>query len=218
MRRIVLFVAVLFWAGSAHAIGLGVTGKAGSLGIGVEVTKSLIPHVNIRGGLNFLNYAFDQTEGGNDYDFDLKLKSFSILADLHPIPGRGLRLSGGIIFNNNHLDMVSVASGSYSIGNRTYTGAEVGTLNGTVDFKSTAPYFGIGWGNATSGRFGLALDLGVVLQGVPQVSLTATGLVTSDPTFVQELNREVQELENDISEFQYYPVISLGLSLNLGVR
>lgn len=218
MKKGLLFAMMLLWAGSAQAIGLGVTGKAGSLGIGVEVTKSLVSMVNVRGGLNFLNYAFDQTEGGNDYDFDLKLKSFSVLVDLHPILGRGLRFSGGIIFNSNHLDMVSIASGSYSIGNQTYTGAEVGTLNGLVDFKSTAPYFGVGWGNATSGRFGLALDLGVVLQGTPQVSLTATGLVTSDPTFVQELNREIQELENDISEFKYYPVISLGLSMNLGVR
>ena len=91
-------------------------------------------------------------------------------------------------------------------------------MNGVVDFKSTAPYFGVGWGNATNGRFGLALDLGVVLQGIPQVSLTATGLVSSDPNFVQELNREVQELENDISAFKYYPVISLGQSMNLGVR
>lgn len=218
MKRTILFVAMMLWAGSAQAIGLGVTGKAGSLGIGVEVTKSLVPMVNVRGGLNFLDYSFDQSEGGNDYDFDLKLKSFSVLIDFHPIPERGLRLSGGIIFNNNHLDMVAVSSATYSIGNRTYTGAEVGQLDGVVDFKSTAPYFGIGWGNATSGRFGLALDLGIVLQGSPQVSLSATGLAASDPNFVQDLNREVQELENDISGFKYYPVISLGLSLNLGVR
>lgn len=218
MKKMLLFVAMMFWASTAHAIGLGVTGKVGTLGIGVEVTKSLVPMVNVRGGLNFINYAFDRTEGGNQYDFNLKMKSFSILADLHPIVGRGLRFSGGIIFNSNHLDMVSVASGSYSIGNRTYTGAEVGKLTGMVDFKSTAPYFGIGWGNATSGRLGVSLDLGVVLQGSPQVSLVATGIVTSDPTFVQELNREIQELENDISGFKYYPVIALGLSLNLGVR
>ena len=114
--------------------------------------------------------------------------------------------------------MVSVPSGTYSIGNRNYTGAEVGTLTGKVDFKSTAPYVGIGWGNATSGRFGIAFDLGIVFQGSPQVALSASGIVASDPTFIQELNRENQELENDISEFKYYPVISLGLSLNLGVR
>ena len=218
MKKMFLIFAMLLWTGSAQAIGLGVTGKAGTLGIGVEVTKSLVPMVNVRGGLNFLDYSFDQSEGGNDYDFDLKLKSFSVLVDFHPIPERGLRLSGGIIFNNNHLDMVGVPSVTYSIGNRTYTGAEVGTLNGVVDFKSTAPYLGIGWGNAASGRFGLALDLGVVFQGSPQVSLSATGIVTSDPNFVQDLNREVQELENDISGFKYYPVISLGVSLNLGVR
>ena len=218
MKKVFLFAMIMFWANTAQAIGLGVTGKAGSLGIGVEVTKSLVPMVNVRGGLNFLNYNFDQSEGGNEYDFDLKLRSFSVLVDFHPIPRRGLRLSGGIIFNNNHLDMVSVPSGSYSIGNRTYSGAEVGTLTGKVDFKSTAPYVGIGWGNATNGRFGVAFDLGIVFQGSPQVALAATGIVASDPTFIQELNRENQELENDISGFKYYPVISLGLSLNLGVR
>ena len=70
--------------------------------------------------------------------------------------------------------MVSVPSGSYSIGNRTYTGAEVGTITGTVDFASSAPYFGVGWGNATSGRLGIALDLGLVFQGTPQVSSQLT--------------------------------------------
>jgi hypothetical protein len=114
--------------------------------------------------------------------------------------------------------MVSVPSGSYSIGNRTYTGAEVGTITGTVDFASSAPYFGVGWGNATSGRLGIALDLGLVFQGTPQVSLLTTGILSSDPTFVQELNREVQELEDEIKEFKYSPVISLGLSLNLSAR
>jgi hypothetical protein len=218
MKRVILLSVMLFWATTIQAMGLGVTGKAGSLGIGVEVTKSLVPRVNVRGGVNFFNYAFDQSEGGNDYQFDLKLKSFSILADLHPIPGRGLRLSGGIVFNNNHLDMVGVPTGSYSIGNRTYTGSDVGTLTGTVEFTATAPYFGIGWGNAASGRFGLAFDLGVALQGSPQVSLSTTGILASDPTFIQELNREDQQLEDDISGFKYYPVVSLGLSLNLGVR
>ncbi len=218
MKKIWLCMFVMFWASTTNAMGLGVTGKVGSLGIGVEVTKSLVPMVNVRGGVNFLNYAFDQSEGGNDYDFDLKLKSFSVLADFHPILGRGVRLSGGIIFNNNHLNMVSVPSGSYSIGNRTYSGAEVGTLTGKVDFKSTAPYVGIGWGNATNGRLGVAFDLGIAFQGAPQVALSASGVVASDPTFIQELNRENQELEDEISGFKYYPVISLGLSLNLGVR
>jgi hypothetical protein len=84
MKKALLFAGMMIWASTASAGGLGVTGKAGSLGIGVEVTMSVLPRVNVRGGLNFFNYAFDQSEGGNDYDFDLKLKSFSILAAPHP--------------------------------------------------------------------------------------------------------------------------------------
>lgn len=209
---------MLSWASASHAVGLGVTGKAGTLGIGVEVTKSLIPMVNVRGGINFFDHTLNRTEGGNDYDFDLKLKSFSILVDLHPIPGRGFRISGGVVFNDNHIDMLGLASGTYSIGNRTYTASDLGILTGTVDFEPIAPYLGIGWGNATSGRFGFALDVGLAFQGSPQVALSATGPVSSDPIFVQELNRENRELEDDVREFKYYPVVSVGLNVNLSAR
>jgi hypothetical protein len=217
IKKFLVVIIMLFWAHSAYAIGLGVTGKASSLGIGIEVTKSLVPMVNIRGGVNFFNYTFNRTKSGNDYDFDLKLKSFSILVDLHPILGRGFRISGGVVFNDNHMEMLGLGGGSYSIGNQTYTAADIGVLRGTVDFKPFAPYLGIGWGNATSGRFGIAMDLGLAFQGSPQVALVASGPISSNPIFIQELNRENRELENDTREFKYYPVIGVGLSFNLGL-
>ena len=137
---------------SSHA-GIGIAGRAGTLGIGIEATQSLIPMVNVRGGINWFNYSFDGTKSGVKYNLDLKLKSFSALVDLHPFPLVGFRLTGGIVFNSNGLKMVSnQISGTVDIGGQTYDTGDVGTLNGDVDFKSTAPYVGIGWGNAASSR------------------------------------------------------------------
>jgi len=215
MKKAFLVLAMVFWASSAQAIGIGVGAKIGTLGIGLEVTKSLVPMVNIRGGLNFLDYSFERTKSGNDYDFDLKLKSFSVLVDFHPILTRGFRISGGVVFNNNKAEMTGLGGGTYSIGNRTYTAADVGILTGTADFKSLAPYLGIGWGNATSGRFGLSIDLGIAFQGSPQIALVATGPINSNPIFIQELEREERDLQDDTKEFKYYPVLSIGLNLNL---
>jgi len=65
---------------SSHA-GIGIAGRAGTLGIGIEATQSLIPMVNVRGGINWFNYSFDGTESDVRYNIDLKLKSFSALVD-----------------------------------------------------------------------------------------------------------------------------------------
>ena len=215
MTILAVFGLTLSLHSSSHA-GLGIAGRAGTLGLGVEVTQSLIPMVNVRGGVNWFNYSWDGTESDVDYNIELELKSFTALVDLHPFPLLGFRLTGGIVFNSNGLEMVSdQISGTIEVGGDTYPISDVGTLNGVVDFKSTAPYLGIGWGNAASSRIGIAVDLGVAFQGSPQVDLRATGRLATDPTFQQDLNREIQELEDDISGFKYYPVLSIGLSFKI---
>ena len=106
-------------------------------------------------------------------------------------------------------------SATIEIGGQTYTQAEAGTLNGAVDFKSTAPYLGIGWGNAANSRIGLAIDLGIAFQGSPQVDLGATGQLANTQEFIDELNREQDELQDSLDGFKYYPVIAIGLSFKI---
>ena len=65
---------------------------------------------------------------------------------------------------------------------------------------------------------GLNLDLGVLWQGEPEVTLDATGLATA-PTDVQALlepalEAERVELEDELSDFKAWPVISLGFVYN----
>lgn len=79
-----------------------------------------------------------------------------------------------------------------TIGNTVYTSAQVGALNGKLDFDKVAPYVGIGWGNpfGKSSRWSISLDLGTMLQDSPNVELNANGLLASNAAFMADLNRE----------------------------
>lgn len=167
------------------------------------------------GGGYFFGYGRDVTKGDIAYDFDLKLRSFSLLMDVHPIPLMGFRLSGGVILNNNRVDMTAVPQGTYEIGGQTYSGAQVGQLLGEMTFRKAAPYVGLGWGNAANSRIGFAFDLGVAFQGTPDVALDATGPIAQDPNFQADLQREEQNIQDDVKIFKYYPVVSIGLSFKM---
>ena len=213
-RLMVVCLGILLCAQSAYA-GIGIAARAGTQGLGIEVTKSLVPVVNVRGGGYFLGYGRDVTKDDITYDFDLKLRSFSLMMDVHPIPLMGFRLSGGLILNNNRVDMTAVPQGTYEIGGQTYSGAQVGQLLGEMTFRKAAPYVGLGWGNATRSRIGFAFDLGVAFQGTPNVDLDVTGPIAQDPNFRADLQREEQNIQDDVKIFKYYPVVSIGLSFKL---
>ena len=210
--RAALVGVLLSSASYASAEGAGIGLKVSSLGIGAELTKSLTPRLNVRVGGNFFNYSYSGFEDDIDYDFDLKLKSFTGLLDLHPTGG-SFRISGGLVANSNKLEAVGVTTGTYSIGNGSYTPSQVGTLTGKIDFKKSSPYAGIGFGNGAKGKgLGVIFDLGVVFQGSPQVSLTATGTASSNAQFQNDLRREQTSLQEDLNQFKYYPVLALGIS------
>ena len=222
MRRGFLFVAlalaVVFTGSidvSAQEGKFAIGAKAGTLGFGAEIIGDLHPKVNVRASGNFFPYSYDSTESGVRYNIDLKLRSGLIALDFHPTGG-GIRLSGGLLINGNQLDMdADVGTQTFSIGDQTYTVDKVGTLKGKVDFKSIAPFFGIGFGNAVGEgkRIGFNLELGIALQGSPTVDLDATGgLLASDTAFLAELAQEERQLEDDISFFDMYPVIAIGIT------
>jgi hypothetical protein len=50
------------------------------------------------------------------------------------------------------------------------------------------------------------------LQGDPKVSLSADGLLANDPTFVDALEVERVELEDEFDKLKAYPVVSLALN------
>ncbi|HLU61718.1 MAG TPA: hypothetical protein VKZ99_05145 [Gammaproteobacteria bacterium] len=219
MKSIVRFVLVsaALLPAAALADGFNVSGRIGTLGLGAELGYAFNDYVNVRLALNNYSYSYDTTEDGIEYDFDLELESKALFLDIHPFAG-AFRITGGILDNKNRLEGQAVPMGEYEIGDQTYTGAEVGTLYSNVGLGESNPvYVGLGWSKAL-GRsgFGVGFDLGVVLQGSPTVRLFADGPITENPAtaaeFEANLRAEEEDLQSELSNFETYPVISIGLT------
>ena len=215
MKTLIVFAvcAAALAAPKADAAGLALTGKAGSLGLGLELTAGLTDRVNVRVGGN--TFSFNRTfhQDQDEFGADVKLRSITALLDVHPFGG-GFRLSGGFVANRNEAGITGQSSSGYDIGDSHYSSAEVGVLTGTAKFKKAAGYAGFGFGNAVrEGRkFGVVVETGVVFQGSPDVTLGANGTLSGDPGFQADLRREELNVEDDAHQFKYYPVFSFGIS------
>jgi len=211
---LLLIVSVLLscGAGCADSGGLAISGKAGTLGLGGELTTGITSNVNARVGLNVLDFDYDDEFDEVEYDVGLDFSSFSALVDWHLFDS-SFRISGGLISMDHTLDLDATPSGNVNIGDNEYTPAQIGTLSGDVEIDGVAPYVGIGWGDPMdrSKRWGFYCDLGVAFTDSPDVALSANGTLASDPAFQANLAKERDEIEDDLEPFKFYPVISLGI-------
>lgn len=213
MAGVLLLALLSSGAAQADDSQWGVGVKAGTLGLGVEGRWSGLPYVDFRLGANAYTYADDGTQAGVLYEGDLDLETFFVTANFH-FPLSPFRLTAGVMANGNEFNMVSAEPGDFTIGGDFYTGAEVGTLTGNTSFSSTAPYVGLGFDFELFGKAGLNFDVGVLMQGDPEVTLVADGLLADDPGFQASLEAERQDLEDEMSDFKVYPVVSLSFVYN----
>ncbi|HEX4964075.1 MAG TPA: hypothetical protein VF173_24835 [Thermoanaerobaculia bacterium] len=202
---------------------VAITPKAGTLGLGAELTVGLSPQWNLRLGGNAFNYTDNGREvSGIVYDATAHLRTATALLDFHP-GGRGFRLSAGAVYNDTYIDGSSLtpSSGFYDIGGVQVPAGLVGTLDGRIKFDPVVPYVGLGWGNAVGpgGRVRFAADLGAVFQGKGKVTLTPqipAGSPLNDPIARQALqvllDHEERDIEDDVADYTVYPVVSIGVS------
>jgi hypothetical protein len=193
-------------SGFALGFGVGTTGVSGS------ATYKLSDHFNVRGVYAQYDFSEQDTSSGIDYNFDIELNSFSLLLDYHPFATSGFRLSAGAVKNGTEFNATSTqTTGNISVGNGSFTAAQVGTLNANVSYDSFAPYVGIGWGNAVSKNRNLsfAVDIGVIGMDDPTVTLTSSG---GNAAVNAELENERRELEASLDDFALYPVVNLSLN------
>ncbi|WP_114395228.1 hypothetical protein [Oleisolibacter albus] len=197
-------------AGAARAASIGASASTNGLGLDAGVTITPLLGLRLDGAAFSLSHSFDVDE--IDYDGDVTLRSVGAVLDLYPFPLSGFRLSAGARLNWNTVDVTATPTGPERIGGRTYSPAEIGRLDGDIEFDTLAPYAGIGW---TGGFFGTGLefiaDLGVLFQGAPKVDLRGTGGAAANPDFAADVERERQELEDEMEDFKYYPVVKVGL-------
>ncbi len=201
-----LVVLALLSAGVANAdndFGLGV--KVGTLGIGLEASWKPLPYMDIRIGTSSYDYDNDGRYGSINYDAVFALDQYYATANFH-FPISPMRISAGVYSNGNEFLLVN--DQLQDIGG--YPGDLIGTVTSETTFSGTAPYLGIGFDFTLAGKVGLNFDLGVLWQGEPDVTLEISGDINQLPGFEDVLDAERQALEDDMSDFKAWPVISLG--------
>jgi opacity protein-like surface antigen len=194
-------------ASSAVASPVAVTAQAGTLGAGGSLYLALPYHADVRFGGNYFSLSHALNSGGVHYDGTVRLQSFTLLADWHPFHGV-FRLTGGVAYNDNRFSLTATpaAGKGYTIHGHPYTVKQVGSLTGVVTFNRANPYFGIGLGNPfRGGHWTFGLDLGMLYQGTPKVSLNATGAIAGS-NLAKDVLAAADQVRSDVHKYKWYPV------------
>jgi len=209
----------------AGMIGVGV--RLSTLGAGAEVAVSLTRSLNVRGGFNIFQYSRGFNHDGIAYKGQLNLRSGEAHLDWYPF-GHGFHLSPGLlVYNGNGATATASVPGNstFSLGGTTYLSDPANPITGTgkLDFVKVAPTALFGFGNLVprSRHFAVNFEMGAVFQGSPRTKLNLTGnacdttgancvSASTDPNVLANVVAEQTKLDNKLSPFKYYPVISFG--------
>ncbi len=202
-------------AATAQTTGLSVGPTIGSDGVGADVLYKVSPFVAARGGFRYASFDLNRTIDDVRYDLDVGFTSGVAAVAVHPFMN-GFRISGGAYFSGREVGLLATPASPVEIGNATYTPEEIGSLVGGSDWNNTAPFLGVGFNNGLNAmkRFGFQAMLGAAYIGDPDVTLTASGgLLASDPSFQDDIDLEAQRLADDLDDFPFHPVLSLGFTV-----
>jgi hypothetical protein len=206
----------LFATSAASAAGVGV--RAGTTGIGGDVAFELVPTLSARVGYSYLSFSTTVDSTDVKYDAKPKLSNGNLFLDFAPL-GPIFRFTGGVILNSNRVDVNAQATnGTYTLGGATYPAAAIASLSGTVKSgNAAAPYLGIGTGRVAGAGVNFYADLGVMFQGTPKATLTATCGPATPAALCSQIQasavREAADLQDSIRNFKYFPVASIGVTI-----
>ncbi len=203
LRTLTMALAALPFAAQAGDAGTLYT-QLSTNGVGIGYAKSVSEDWALRGQYNFYRRTYSDSIGdfgaNATLDVVLDMSSLQLLGDWYP-GSSGLRLTGGLVLNNNRITAVGVGTVNGKVG---------ATVNGEIKMSdSVAPYLGIGYASKpqTAKGWGLNFDLGVMFQS-PKSSLSATG-----PGVTQaDVDAQNAKVQVEADKLKTMPVIGIGLS------
>jgi hypothetical protein len=218
-RRLAAALAPLLLLPAVSQADTSIGLRAGTLGLGAELSFAVSQRVALRLGADtYSPKTVTITQQDIDYDAKAKLRSGSLLVDWFPF-ANNFRISLGAMVNQNKVTATGKPTGgSFTLDGQTFNAADVGTLDAEVTFKKTDPYFGIGYGRPINGGLSFISDLGVMFQGTPKSTLTASCGGAAPPGSANcdqirsAVAAEQATLDDNLSKFKYYPVFSIGLA------
>ena len=214
---------------SSH-VGVAFT-LAPPLGFGADIAVPVGEKVNVRGGFNVFGLSHEFDNDGITFDAQLKLRSVSAHLDWFPFGG-GFHLSPGVmLYNGNEVNANAfVPSGeTFDLGDESLTSNPSSPVTGTavVSFKKVAPSVRVGWGNIVprgDRRWSIPFELGVVFSNSPTAVFSLGGSacarngtncrnIAADPQLQADVQKEQDQINDDLTVLKVIPVISLGFSV-----
>lgn len=208
--------------------------KTSSLGYGFEGTTAVTEKSNLRGGFNFFNFDKGYDHDGIRYDGTLRFRSVQVNYDQYLFSG--FHVSPGLLlYNGNEVRSTALvpAGQSFTLGSTTYFSGQTNPINGSASLdlgKTFSPLVMIGAGNPlprNGRRLGFNVDFGIVFQASPKSVLNIAGTActvnpttgclnaATDPTVQSNVIAEQNQLDDDLKELKYYPILSFGISWRL---
>ena len=198
--------------------GIAIGARAGTTGVGPELTVGLNPYFNIRAAYNFASFSYKREIADIKWNFDLDMDNIPLFLDVYPFAGN-FRLSAGLVFQSDSKATLDVAPGkNVTIGDHKYPPEVVGTLTGKVTTDSdVAPYIGIGIGNSVGKDdfLTLSLDLGVFFQEY-EVDLYSNGpgITAKLPALRNDIEKERRNIQKDLDDWKVFPVVAISIALH----
>ena len=224
MRHAVTTAAAVLAAsmGAAHAqdrSSFAADLSAGTTGASAHAQLGLHPRLALRMGYNWLEFGRDDEEiSGVSYSGDLEFAGFGGFVDAHPF-ANAFAVTGGVFVGDKAAVLDAVPTEDVTLGDQTFTPDQVGTIRGDAAFGDTALFAGLGYDPSLykDGRVSLIVRAGVMFAGEPDVTLAASA--EDDEAIPAEARAELRRaldeeeaiLEDDIDDYAFFPVLTLGL-------
>lgn len=215
------------FARAEDTVGIAAGAEVGTMGFGLSLGASLTDQLAGRAILRYLSADAELDASDNNgtsgdelrHEGTAKIQGLLGVLDWYPTSS-SFYVSGGLMYNDSEIKATSTCNNA--------GGCEIGdgqggtrlpqgdTISSRVTVNELAPYLGIGWGNpfAEGSGFGWRADAGVLYQGSPKIDLSYSGVCSGTlaaQNCQNEVEKEEQELEKDVEDYQFYPVLQVSL-------
>lgn len=180
------------------SVGVGLS----TVGPKLELGYMYNTNIAFRGflGVN-MSQSTTETSDGVTYDVSGNLGGAGVLVDYYPT-GSGFRLSGGLFSSNTSVSMNSTITAATDIGGTSYN---AGTIDGKLEFnRKVSPMLAVGYDWQIGPKWSIAAELGAIANNGYKASAVAGGGIAQ-----ADLDREMQNVENDLNKTKVFPYISV---------
>jgi len=158
----------------------------------------------LRASLHWLSDEGRARAGSTEFDWQITLLNLGLFID-YPLPTQqlpALRLSAGLVYNDDHLQGDAVSTnGYYLIDDYPLPVSLLGDMNIRARYNRLQPYLGLGYDFHNKDPWQISLDAGVLFQGKPSVFYTLSGPVTDVPAYREAISAEEQKAAADLSRY-----------------